>query len=128
MMLGSLNGAGLNKRMVRFLTLACLSLLAPCSLFLAPLPFAFPLRVLLAPSPVQFSNVTQSAGIRFEHFRGNQGTSTILEEAGPGVCVADYDADGYQDITSSMAATLTSEASRPATPCTATTAMARLPT
>src|SRR5205807_968133 len=24
--------------------------------------------------------------------------STILEEAGPGVCVADFDGDGYQDI------------------------------
>jgi enediyne biosynthesis protein E4 len=51
-----------------------------------------------APPPVQFSNAIQSAGIRFEHFKGNKGTSTILEEAGPGVCVADYDADGYQDI------------------------------
>jgi hypothetical protein len=51
-----------------------------------------------ASSPVQFSNVTQSAGIRFEHFLGNRGTPTILEEAGPGVCVADYDADGHQDI------------------------------
>ncbi|MEW5977570.1 MAG: CRTAC1 family protein [Acidobacteriota bacterium] len=49
-------------------------------------------------APVQFSNVTRAAGIRFEHFKGNQGTSTILEEAGPGVCVADFDGDGFQDI------------------------------
>ena len=26
------------------------------------------------------------------------GPATILEEAGPGVCVADFDGDGYQDI------------------------------
>jgi hypothetical protein len=51
-----------------------------------------------AGSPVQFSNVTRAAGIDFVHFKGSNGTSTILEEAGPGVCVADYDGDGYQDI------------------------------
>src|SRR5579859_292719 len=47
---------------------------------------------------VQFLDQTQTAGIRFNHFKGNNGTSTILEEAGPGVCVADFDRDGYQDI------------------------------
>lgn len=47
---------------------------------------------------VQFSNITKIAGIDFVHFKGSRGTSTILEEAGPGVCVADYDGDGYQDI------------------------------
>jgi hypothetical protein len=47
---------------------------------------------------VQFSNVTKAAGIDFVHFKGENGISTILEEAGPGVCVADYDGDGYQDI------------------------------
>ena len=30
--------------------------------------------------------------------KGANGTSVILEEAGPGVCVADFDGDGYQDI------------------------------
>ena len=48
--------------------------------------------------PVQFSDVTRTAGIDFTHFKGNNGTSTILEEAGPGVCVADYDGDGDMDI------------------------------
>jgi hypothetical protein len=49
-------------------------------------------------SSVQFSDVTQTAGIKFVHFKGNNGTPTILEEIGPGVCVADYDGDGYADI------------------------------
>ena len=48
--------------------------------------------------PVQFSNRTKEAGIRFVHFKGNNGIATILEELGPGVCVADYDGDGWQDI------------------------------
>ncbi len=42
--------------------------------------------------------MTAKAGIKFVHYKGNRGTSTILEEAGPGVCVADFDGDGYQDI------------------------------
>lgn len=48
--------------------------------------------------PVQFTNVTNEAGIRWVHSKASNGTSTILEEAGPGVCVADFDGDGYQDI------------------------------
>ena len=49
-------------------------------------------------SSVQFLNRTKEAGIRFVHIKGNQGTATILEELGPGVCVADFDGDGWQDI------------------------------
>jgi enediyne biosynthesis protein E4 len=47
---------------------------------------------------IQFTNATASAGIHFKHFKGNQGTSINREEFGPGVCVADFDADGWQDI------------------------------
>jgi hypothetical protein len=47
---------------------------------------------------VQFSNITKTAHIDFTHYKGSKGTSTILEEAGPGVCVADFDGDGFQDI------------------------------
>src|ERR1700758_3335804 len=47
---------------------------------------------------IQFTDVTAAAGIKFVHFKGNQGVSTLLEEAGPGVCVADYDGDGYPDV------------------------------
>ncbi|MGB2655540.1 MAG: CRTAC1 family protein, partial [Candidatus Acidiferrum sp.] len=50
------------------------------------------------PSPPLFSDVTQSSGIKFVHFKGNQGVSINLEEFGPGVCVADFDRDGWQDI------------------------------
>src|SRR5262249_40176123 len=49
-------------------------------------------------APVQFLNITKRAGIQFVHFKGKKETSTILEEAGAGVCVADFDSDGYQDI------------------------------
>jgi enediyne biosynthesis protein E4 len=47
---------------------------------------------------IQFTNITRAAGIQFTHFKGNKGTSINLEEFGPGVCVADYDGDGWQDI------------------------------
>jgi enediyne biosynthesis protein E4 len=48
--------------------------------------------------PIQFTNVTEAAGIKFRHFKGNQGISINLEEFGPGVCVADFDGDGWPDI------------------------------
>ncbi len=51
------------------------------------------------PTPsVQFHNATAAAHISFVHFKGSEGISTILEEAGPGVCVADFDGDGWPDI------------------------------
>jgi hypothetical protein len=48
--------------------------------------------------PIQFTNATAAAGITFTHFRGNDGIPTNLEIFGPGICVADFDGDGYQDI------------------------------
>jgi hypothetical protein len=48
--------------------------------------------------PAQFTNVTSAAGIRWVHSKAANGTSTILEEAGPGVCIADFDGDGFEDI------------------------------
>src|SRR6201981_382617 len=49
-------------------------------------------------SNVQFTNITQQAGIRFVHYPGNKGMAIIREVMGPGVCVADFDGDGWQDI------------------------------
>jgi hypothetical protein len=51
-----------------------------------------------ATSSAQFVDVTESAGVKFVHFKGNDGMSINLEEFGPGVCVSDYDRDGWQDI------------------------------
>jgi hypothetical protein len=47
---------------------------------------------------IQFTNVTVPAGIKFVHFKGNQGISINREEFGPGLCVTDFDGDGWQDI------------------------------
>jgi enediyne biosynthesis protein E4 len=78
-----------------------LSGLVPALLSAAVLGFVFTAR--LAPQNVehariQFTNATGSAGIHFKHFKGNQGISINREEFGPGVCVADFDGDGWQDI------------------------------
>ena len=51
-----------------------------------------------ASAPVQFTNITEAAGIHWIHSKASNGISTILEEAGPGVCVADFDGDGFPDI------------------------------
>ena len=50
------------------------------------------------PASIHFTNVTVPAGIKFVHFKGNDGISINREEFGPGVCVADFDGDGWQDI------------------------------
>jgi enediyne biosynthesis protein E4 len=47
---------------------------------------------------IQFTDVTVESGIKFVHYKGNDGISINREEFGPGVCVADYDGDGWQDI------------------------------
>ena len=49
-------------------------------------------------APMQFTNVTKQAGISFVHYNGKNGIATTLEVMGPGVCVADFDGDGFQDI------------------------------
>jgi len=49
-------------------------------------------------SEVKFTDITKAAGIDFVHFKGNNGTSINLEEFGPGVCVSDFDNDGWPDI------------------------------
>jgi len=49
-------------------------------------------------APIQFTNVTSAAGINFVHYRGNNGVAINREIFGPGVCVADFDGDGLQDI------------------------------
>jgi enediyne biosynthesis protein E4 len=50
------------------------------------------------PKAIHFSDIAVAAGIKFVHFKGNQGISINREEFGPGVCVADFDGDGWQDI------------------------------
>ena len=56
------------------------------------------IRAQARPSSVHFTNATAGSGIKFVHFRGNDGIPINREIFGPGVCVADYDGDGYQDI------------------------------
>lgn len=52
----------------------------------------------LPAGPIQFTNVTAAAGIKFVNHRGNEGIAINREIFGPGVCVADFDGDGLQDI------------------------------
>jgi hypothetical protein len=48
--------------------------------------------------PIQFTDVTAQAGIHFKHNSGAFGKKYLPETMGPGVCVLDYDNDGWQDI------------------------------
>jgi hypothetical protein len=48
--------------------------------------------------PIRFADVTQAAGIHFRHNSGAYGKKYLPETMGSGVCVIDYDGDGWQDI------------------------------
>ncbi|HEX8872858.1 MAG TPA: CRTAC1 family protein [Candidatus Acidoferrum sp.] len=61
---------------------------------------AVPLRVPLASSAPGFSfvDVTDQAGLRFQHNSGSYGGKLLPETLGSGCAFLDYDADGWQDI------------------------------
>jgi hypothetical protein len=48
--------------------------------------------------PVSFTDITAQAGIHFKHNSGAFGKKYLPETMGSGVCVLDYDNDGWQDI------------------------------
>ncbi len=48
--------------------------------------------------PITFTDVTAQAGIHFKHNNGAFGAKYLPETMGSGVCVLDYDNDGWQDI------------------------------
>jgi hypothetical protein len=65
----------------------------------APAPSAAPGPVATRPSgPITFTDTTEQAGIHFKHTSGAYGAKYLPETMGSGVCVLDYDNDGWQDI------------------------------
>src|SRR5277367_4240468 len=48
--------------------------------------------------PIRFTDVTAAADIHFKHNSGAFGKKYLPETMGSGVCVLDYDNDGWQDI------------------------------
>ncbi len=48
--------------------------------------------------PIEFTDVTAQAGIHFKHNTGAFGKKYLPETMGSGVCVIDYDNDGWPDI------------------------------
>src|SRR5205814_4863531 len=59
---------------------------------------AVPFAAAQPASTVRFRNITQSAGIRFQHNNGAFGQKWLPETLGPGCAFIDYDNDGYPDI------------------------------
>ncbi|MCI0663969.1 MAG: CRTAC1 family protein [Acidobacteria bacterium] len=49
-------------------------------------------------TPVEFTDITQEAGIRFRHHNGAFGKKYLPETNGSGCAFIDYDNDGWQDI------------------------------
>ncbi len=64
-----------------------------------PVPVALlALPLLAGDAPVRFTDVTEQAGIRFEHNNGAFGGKYLPETMGSGCAFLDYDNDGWQDI------------------------------
>jgi enediyne biosynthesis protein E4 len=66
-------------------------------------PRATPVSETTAPTvrpsgPIEFTDVTAEAGIRFKHNTGAFGKKYLPETMGSGVCFIDYDDDGWQDV------------------------------
>ena len=55
-------------------------------------------RTTIQPPAIQFTDITQSAGIDFVHENGAYGERLLPETMGGGVAFFDYDADGDQDL------------------------------
>jgi enediyne biosynthesis protein E4 len=65
---------------------------------LAGAALPWPLRAAGAGPGFRFTDVTGSAGIRFQHNSGAYGGKLLPETLGSGCAFLDYDADGWQDI------------------------------
>jgi hypothetical protein len=65
---------------------------------LGTLVLGFSLAFAQQKSSLHFTDITQSAGIRFVHNNGASGKKYLPETLGPGVAFIDYDNDGWQDI------------------------------
>ncbi len=63
---------------------------SPTASLLPPLPEKF--------APVQFTDVTAQAGIKFRHNNGAYGKKYLPETTGSGCAFLDYDNDGWQDV------------------------------
>jgi enediyne biosynthesis protein E4 len=80
----------------------CCALLAVTTLCMSYIPR--PSNTAAKPSqarpagPIEFQDVTKQAGIHFKHNSGAFGKKYLPETMGSGVCVLDYDNDGWQDI------------------------------
>lgn len=63
---------------------------SPMAVTLPPLPGKF--------APVEFTDVTAQAGIKFRHNNGAYGKKYLPETTGSGCAFLDYDNDGWQDV------------------------------
>jgi hypothetical protein len=65
---------------------------------LIALPFPRLLDAIFVAPTIRFADVTEQAGIRFQHNSGAYGGKLLPETLGSGCAFLDYDADGWQDI------------------------------
>ncbi|HEY3789097.1 MAG TPA: VCBS repeat-containing protein, partial [Urbifossiella sp.] len=72
---------------------AVIAAIAVAAIFFQSRPISEP-----PPPPIRFTEVTESAGIRFRHFNGAAGKKLLPETMSGGVAVIDFDRDGRPDL------------------------------
>jgi hypothetical protein len=65
---------------------------------------------------VRFTDITETAGIRFRHYNGATGQKFLPETMGAGVAVLDFDRDGKQDLLFVNSCPWPGESTRPQNP------------
>jgi hypothetical protein len=80
----------------------CCALVAVAALCMSYVPRPSNLAAASSPvrpsGPIEFRDVTKQSGIHFKHNSGAFGKKYLPETMGSGVCVLDYDNDGWPDI------------------------------
>jgi hypothetical protein len=59
---------------------------------------AFPDRPTASSEGIQFTDVTKKSGLNFQQSYGDRHLDNIVEGSGTGVCVFDYNNDGFMDV------------------------------
>jgi hypothetical protein len=84
--------------MNRRLLVACVGLLLVGAIAAGVWYTLRPPKPVEAPQPIQFADVTDTAGIRSKHVNGAIGKKLLPETMGSGVAVIDFDQDGKPDL------------------------------
>jgi len=84
--------------LVRSLAIACATPVVALLTVTCAALIAFPERPQAPSGSIRFTDVTKKSGLNFQQSHGDRHLDNIVEGTGTGVCVFDYDNDGFLDV------------------------------